>query len=207
MNKGFLAIVVAFLVLSCGEGNIRVEVDPQIQYEKDSLKILEFLEEKGYSEDQIGSTITGVRYVILDSGSMEKIDESDLVEFDYTGITLGDTIFDTSIKEVGDSLKAYYEENPYVVDGDTLSVFTGTTYNPLFITYSASGWTIPTGQGGYITGFAQGISATFKHISVGGKALILIPSRLAYGTAGSGVFIGPNTVITFVLEPVEVTKQ
>ena len=207
MNKGFLAIVVAFLVLSCGEGNIRVDVDPQIQYEKDSLKILEYLGEKGYSENEIGSTTTGVRYVILDSGSAEKIDESDLVDFDYTGITLGDTIFDTSIEEVGDSLKAYYEENPYIIDGDTISVFTRTTYDPLFITYSASGWTIPTGQGGFIPGFAQGISATFKHMSEGGKALILIPSRIAYGTQGSGVFIGPNTVITFIMEPVKVTKQ
>lgn len=207
MNKGFLAIVVAFLLLSCGEGNIRVEVDPQIQYEKDSLRILEYLEEKGYNEDEIGSTTTGVRYVILDSGSLEKIDESDLVEFDYTGITLGDTIFDTSIKEVGDSLKAYYEENPYILDGDTISVFSGTNYNPLFITYSASGWTIPTGQGGYIPGFAQSISATFKHMSVGGKALVLIPSRLAYATTGSGIFIGPNQPIVFELSPVTVTKQ
>lgn len=207
MNKGLFAIAIAFLVFSCGDGNIRVDVDPQIQFEKDSIKIMEFLQEKGYGDDEIGNTPNGIRYVILDSGSLETIDESDQVDFDYIGITLGDTIFDTSIKAIGDSLKNHYEENPYVLNGDTISVFTKISYNPLFITYSASGWTIPTGQGGFIPGFAEGITATFKYLSIGGRTLILIPSGRAYGTIGSGAFIEPNSVITFVLEPVKVVKQ
>ena len=207
MRKGFLAIVVGFILLACGDGNVVITTDPAIQFEKDSIAIAEYLSMNGYSESEIGNTTNGIRYVILDSGSLESIDESDQVYFNYIGKTLGDTIFDTSIEEIGDSLKTHYEENPYVLDNDTLSLFTNLNYEPLFITYSSSGWTIPTGQGGYITGFAEGMAATFKHLKVGGNVLILIPSGQAYGPQGSGIFIEPNTPIAFELMPVEVTKQ
>ncbi|WP_424962361.1 FKBP-type peptidyl-prolyl cis-trans isomerase [Ekhidna sp.] len=207
MRKGFLAIVVGFILLACGDGNVVVQIDPDIQFEKDSIAIAEYLSMSGYSESEIGNTNNGIRYVILDSGSMESIDESDQVYFDYIGKTLGDTIFDTSIEQIGDSLKNYYDENPFVIDNDTVDVFTRTTYDPLFITYSSSGWSIPTGQGGYIPGFAEGMAATFKYLKVGGAVLIMIPSGQAYGTTGSGVFISPNTPIAFELMPVEVIKQ
>ncbi|WP_420576308.1 FKBP-type peptidyl-prolyl cis-trans isomerase [Ekhidna sp.] len=207
MRKGLLSVLVGFILLACGDGNVVIPEDPQIQFEKDSIEMIEYLLMNDYSEDEIGNTTNGIRYVILDSGSMTSIDESDFVEFNYIGKTLGDTIFDTSIQEIGDSLKAHYEENPFVLDNDTIEVFQFTSYDPLFITYSSSGWTIPTGQGGYIPGFAEGMAATFKYLKVGGRVLILIPSGRAYGRNGSGVFIGPNTPIAFELRPIKVTKQ
>jgi FKBP-type peptidyl-prolyl cis-trans isomerase len=214
MKKGLFGILIGFIVLACGDGNVVVQVDPAIQQAKDSIAIAEYLSMKGYLESEIGNTTNGVRYVILEEGSTnpsERIDESDQVDFDYIGKTLGDTIFDTSIKSLGDSLKSYYEENPYVTDsGDTAIVFTRTEYDPLFITYSASGWTIPVASqnsSGFVSGFAEGIAATFKHLGIGGKVLIVIPSGRAYGAGGSGVFIKPNTPIAFELYPVKITKQ
>lgn len=207
MKKGLLVGITALFLLACGDGNVRIQVDPTVQVEKDSITIIEYLRMSGFADEQIGNTQNGIRYVILDSGDMEVIDESDFVEFNYIGKTLGDTIFDTTIREIGDSLKNHYEENPYVLNDDTLSLFTHNQYDPFFITYSASGWSIPTGQGGFIPGFAEGIAATFQHLKVGGKALIVIPSGRAYGQGGSGVFIKPNSPIAFELLPIKVTKQ
>ncbi|MEQ8905391.1 FKBP-type peptidyl-prolyl cis-trans isomerase [Ekhidna sp.] len=211
MKKGLLGILVGFILLACGDGNVVVQVDPDIQRTKDSIAIAEYLYMKGFLDEEIGNTTNGVRYVILDSGSSvqaERIDESDHVDFNYIGKTLGDTIFDTSIQELGDSLKQHYEENPYITDtGDTVAVFTRLEYEPWFITYSASGWSIPTGQGGFIHGFAEGIAATFKYMGLEGKVLIVIPSGLAYGSSRAGVFIDPNTPIAFELYPIKLTKQ
>ncbi|MEO9872834.1 FKBP-type peptidyl-prolyl cis-trans isomerase [Ekhidna sp.] len=210
MKEIVLGVVLALVIASCGEGDVAIITDPSIQAEKDSVAIAEYLEINGFLENQIGTATNGVRYVILDSGSVnaaDRIDESDQVNFNYIGKTLGDTIFDTSIEVIGDSLQAYYEENPFVIDNDTISVFTGLNYEPLFITYSSSAWTIPTGDGGFVAGFANGIAGTFKHLGIGGKAIILIPSGQAYGERGIGVFIGSNAPILFELQPVSVTKQ
>lgn len=210
MKNGLLSILAGFLLLACGDGNVVIAPDPQVQFEKDSITIMEYLLMKGYDEDQIGNSSSGVRYVILDSGSTTAIDESDFVEFNYIGQTLGDTIFDTSIAEIGDSLRVYYEENPYVVGNDTITtLFTRDIedYEPLFTVYSASGWSITDTLPGLIPGFINGVAATFKHLKVGGRALILIPSSLAYGGNGIGVFIAPNVPIAFELRPVKVTKQ
>ena len=117
-------------------------------------------------------------------------------------MTLGDTIFDTSIKEVNDSLKAYYEENPFLIGDDTVTLFSRTEFEPFFIVYSSSGWTTPAGL---ISGWGEGIAASFKHVGEDGRVLIAIPSRSAYAGTGVGVFIGPNTPIAFelIIEKVE----
>ncbi|MEQ6167252.1 FKBP-type peptidyl-prolyl cis-trans isomerase [Ekhidna sp. MALMAid0563] len=208
MRKGFLAIVVGFILLACGDGNVVVQVDPDIQFEKDSIAIAEFMEDKGYDNYQF--TSSGVSYIILDNGSGDPIDESDFVTFDYTGMLLSDTIFDTSVKSVGDSIRTHFlEDSVGLVDKDLHEIFLATfseerSYNPLKITYSSSGWTI---EGQFINGFTDGVSATFHKMNVGGRAIIAIPSGLAYGTSGSGALIPPNTPIAFELMPVEVIKQ
>lgn len=208
MKKGFLAIVISFLLLACGDGNVVVQVDPDIQLEKDSIAIAEFMIEKGYEDYQ--TTPAGVRYIILETGSGEPIDESDFVTFDYTGMLLSDTIFDTSVKSVGDSIRAHFlEDSVGLADKSLHEIFLSSfweerSYSPYEITYSSSGWTI---EGQFINGFTDGVSVTFNKMNVGGRAIIAIPSGLAYGTNGSGALIPPNTPIAFELMPVEVIKQ
>lgn len=204
MRKELLAIFVLFLLIACGDGNVVVAVDPVVQFEVDSIKIREYLTMQGFSDDEIGVTENGINYVILDPGTGEKIDESDFVEYNYIGKTLGDTIFDTSIKEVNDSLSLFYKENPIIIGGETVNVFTRTEFEPFFITYSSSGWSTPTGL---ISGWGEGIASTFNKLGTNGRALIAIPSASAYGTSGIGVFIDSNTPIAFELSIVKITKQ
>ncbi|UOQ54691.1 FKBP-type peptidyl-prolyl cis-trans isomerase [Hymenobacter cellulosivorans] len=51
-----------------------------------------------------------------------------------------------------------------------------------------------------ITGWDEGIALMTK----GSKAILLIPSRLAYGARGAGSSIPPNTVLRFDVELVDV---
>lgn len=208
MKKGFLAIVLGFILLACGDGNVVVQVDPDIQLEKDSIAIAEYMIEKGYENYQ--TTSSGVRYFIIETGDSTSIDESDFVTFDYTGMLLSDTIFDTSVESIGDSIRSHFlADSVGLADKSIHEIFLATfsedeSYNPIEITYAASGWTI---QGQFINGFTDGISATFNKMKIGGKAVIAIPSALAYGASGSGALIPPNTPIAFELMPIEVTKQ
>ncbi|MEQ9466129.1 MAG: FKBP-type peptidyl-prolyl cis-trans isomerase [Ekhidna sp.] len=208
MKRVLYLILSVLFMSSCGDGNVLIQEDPSIQKAIDIDLIEDYLADKGYND--FDTTLSGVRYIILDQGSGQAIDESDHVEFHYTGFTLSDTIFDTSIKEVGDSLKAHYTENPIIIDGKGFTVFGNISYTPTKITYSKSGWTLPKATSttpGFIPGYVDGIVATFKHLNVGGSSLILIPSNLAYGQNGEGYFIAPNTPIAFELYPIKVTKQ
>ena len=56
------------------------------------------------------------------------------------------------------------------------------------------------GQGGVIQGWDQGIAVLPK----GSKALLLIPSTLAYGERGAGGDIPPNAPLRFDVELVGV---
>ncbi|MBC6427165.1 MAG: FKBP-type peptidyl-prolyl cis-trans isomerase [Ekhidna sp.] len=205
-----IMLLSAILATSCGDGNVMIREDPSIQAAEDNTAIVNYINDLGYSDvDSVLSS--GVHFVILDAGSSEIIDESDIVTFNYVGKLLNDTIFDTSIKKVADSIRTVVEENT-AANGDTLDIELAIlsafdedrAYKPFEIVYSASGWTI---DGKFIDGFTDGISATFRLLRVGGSALIVIPSAEAYGTQGSGLLIKPNTVIAFELFPTAVEKQ
>ena len=208
-NLLFVAIAYALLMLgSCGS-DILAPIDPTVQAEEDSVIIVDYIAELGLTgRDSILSS--GVHYVILDSGSGEFIDESDIVKFNYIGMTLSDTIFDTSIQEVADSIRVLVQEDTVGIEPSTiqqsllLAFDEDRGFNPLEITYSASGWPF---SGRFINGFESGLAASFRLVREGAKVLVVIPSGQAYGAFGSGVLIPPNTVIAFELFPVEVIKQ
>jgi len=52
---------------------------------------------------------------------------------------------------------------------------------------------------GLLSGFVQGFQIGLQHINKGGRILLIIPSGLAYGTAGNGAIPG-NAVIVFKVD-------
>jgi len=194
----FFAIGLVFLI-SCGEGEVIVTVDPAIQRAADIAIIEEYLTSKGYDPSTVDTTESGVRYVILDEGQTGfdslSIDESDIVDFDYIGRLTNDKLFDTTIESITQEDTAIFED--------------GRVYIPVLINYSSTGWTI---SGRFITGFTDGVSSTFNKVHVGGRILIIFPSDLGYRgvpqfSNGGIETIPANSVITFELRPVRVTKQ
>jgi FKBP-type peptidyl-prolyl cis-trans isomerase len=55
---------------------------------------------------------------------------------------------------------------------------------------------------GVIPGWTEGLQL----MKIGGKYRIWIPSKLAYGTRGAGQTIGPNTLLIFDVEPLEIAN-
>jgi hypothetical protein len=194
----FLFLATAILMFSCNEGTIVEQVDPSIQRAIDIEIINDYLTEKGYDPATVDTTESGVRYIIIDEGQTSfdslSIDESDIVDFDYIGRLTNGALFDTSIEAVAQEDTAIFSEFR--------------NYVPLLMNYSSTGWTI---RDRFVSGFAEGISITFNKVHVGAHILIAFPSDLGYGATaqfGNGVETIPaNSVLTFELFPVRVTKQ
>lgn len=204
----FFGLALLGILMACGDGNVLVTPDPAVQLETDSVIIAEYFEEKNITDYETSDG--GVRYVILEEGDGEAIDESDIVSFLYNGMLLNDSIFDTNNQMVGDSIRNHFlEDSVGMTDKSIYDIYLATftedrEYEPFIITYTASGWAI---SERFIIGFTEGVSETFNQMNIGGKSLIVIPSALGYGGNGSGFLIPPNTVIAFELTPTSVTKQ
>ncbi|MEM6642225.1 MAG: FKBP-type peptidyl-prolyl cis-trans isomerase [Bacteroidota bacterium] len=211
--KNFLLVgglLSAIIWSSCGT-NVLERPDPDVQAATDSAIIINYLSDIGLL-GQDSMLENGVHFVILDEGDSLQIEDSDIVTFDFTGKLLNDTIFDTSIQPVGDSiLREVQADTAGITEISNtqlalLNSFPETrTYSSIEFTYTPSGWTL--GANTYIAGFSSGITAALNGLQVGGSALIVIPSRLAYGVQGTGILIPPNTVVAFEIYPVEVKKQ
>ncbi len=211
--KDFLLVIAIFSACmwsSCG-ADILVPVDPAIQAAEDSVIIVNYIDGLGYS-DRDSVLESGVHYVILDSGDVDPINESDIVNFDYIGKLLSDTLFDTSIEEIADSVRTAVEQDTLGTGEATLTqtalliAFSDAkTYRPIEYTYSASGWTL--GNSGFLGGFTDGVSAALNGLKVGGSALIVLPSAQAYGGRNDIFLIPANTVIAFELKVASVRSQ
>ena len=71
MKNILLALIFGSIifVMSCGDGNVVITPDASIQETEDSATIVNYLADLGYEGDEVGSGLSGVRYVVLDSGS------------------------------------------------------------------------------------------------------------------------------------------
>ncbi len=123
---------------------------------------------------------TGLEYKIVSKGAGKKPATGTTVFVHYAGYLENGELFDTSYEGVA---KAYgkYDAQRAQANG----------YAPISVEYAVAGKTIP--------GFSEGIGK----MSIGDKAILLIPAHLAYGERGAGGVIPPNANIIFEVELLE----
>ncbi|WP_348824214.1 peptidylprolyl isomerase [Flavobacterium aestuarii] len=122
-------------------------------------------------------TSTGLQYVITHKNNGKKPAIGSTVYIHYAGFLEDGTLFDTSLEDVS---KTFGKFDPARAAANQ--------YIP--IPFQAGR------KDGLIPGFIEGI----EKMAIGDKAVLFIPSHLAYGEAGAGDVIPPNTSIIFEIE-------
>jgi len=123
---------------------------------------------------------TGLTYKIIANGSGKKPANGATVYINYAGFLENGMLFDSSVKSVEESYSKFNEQKQ-LQNG----------YKPFpFVVGSKTG---------LIPGFIEGL----EKMKIGDKAVLFIPSNLAYGEQGAGTIIPPNTNIIFEIEMLE----
>ena len=126
------------------------------------------------------TTPSGLAYSVITKGTGVKPVDGSTFYFKYSGYFEDGTLFDSAYEEVA---KAYgkFDANRATQNGYSRFPFQAGK------------------KEGMIPGFIEGLS----NMSYGEKAIIFIPSNLAYGERGAGGVIPPNTNLIFELEMFE----
>lgn len=122
-------------------------------------------------------TSTGLQYIITKKGNGKKPAIGSTIYIHYAGFLQDGTLFDSSIEDVS---KTFGKFDPARAAANQ--------YTPILFQAGK--------RDGLIPGFIEGISK----MAIGDKAMLFIPSHLAYGEAGAGDVIPPNTNIIFEIE-------
>ena len=123
---------------------------------------------------------TGLEYVITEKGTGKKPATGAQLYIHYAGFLEDGTLFDSSLEEVN---KTFGKLDPARAEAKG--------YQP--IPFQAGR------KDGMIPGFIEGI----EKLSFGDKAVLFIPSHLAYGQTGAGGVIPPNANIIFEVQLLE----
>ena len=126
------------------------------------------------------TTASGLAYKIIRKGSGVKPADDSTFYFHYAGYFEDGTLFDSSYEDV---CKAYgkYDANRAAQNGYQAFPF----------------------EAGKKEGMIPGFMEALALMSYGDKAVVFIPSKLAYGERGAGGVIPPNTNLVFELEMFE----
>ena len=122
-------------------------------------------------------TSTGLQYVITKKSGGKKPASGSAIYIHYAGFLENGTLFDSSLEDVS---RTFGKFDP--------SRAAANQYTP--IPFQAGQ------KDGLIPGFIEGI----EKMAIGDKAVLFIPSHLAYGEAGAGDVIPPNANIIFEIE-------
>lgn len=125
-------------------------------------------------------TSSGLEYLITEKGTGKKPAAGAQLYIHYSGFLEDGTLFDSSVEEVA---KAFGKYDAARAEAHG--------YQP--IPFQAGR------KDGMIPGFIEGI----EQLSFGDKAILFIPSHLAYGAAGAGGVIPPNANIIFEIQLLE----
>ena len=142
----------------------------------------DFLKLKDQNEAKAEVLASGLKIYFIKKGEGEKPNIGNKVNVNYAGyFTTGD-LFDSNIKDLNILFNKY--DNRRDVGGG---------YNPVAMDYSPDARLIP--------GFKEGL----KQMKVGDKAMLFIPSHLAYGSQGYGP-IPPDTDLIYELEIINIVQ-
>ncbi len=124
---------------------------------------------------------SGLEITFTKEANGEKPKPTDVVNLYYAGFFADGRIFDTNIEETAKEFDVYNEQRAADPRG----------YAPIPMPYSPDARMIP--------GFREGV----QQMKVGDKAILFIPSHLAYGERGNRG-IPPNTDLIFEIEMVSI---
>lgn len=195
MKKLFLIVLVGTICLfniSCGEGNVVEVIDPDVQFEADLETIRDYIDLKGYTN--IDTTSSGAFYTILEEGTGEEIKLNDIISFNFIlSSAEDDLIYQTSILQLAQDEEIFGS---------------GRVYEPEICTYTNGPWFVnpltrvfntPFAE----TGYKEGVIASLGKLKIGGRAMILIPSRLAFSSTPITAWGYPaNTPAAIEIRPV-----
>lgn len=141
---------------------------------------------KKFNEQKANATKldSGLEINFINQGDGEQPKSDDIVKVNYAGFFTDGRIFDTNIAETAKELGVFNEQRAADPRG----------YAPIPVPYSPDAQMIP--------GFKEGV----QKMKVGDKAVIFIPSHLAYGEKGARI-IPPNTDLIFELEIVSIQDK
>jgi cyclophilin family peptidyl-prolyl cis-trans isomerase len=123
---------------------------------------------------------TGLKYKITQKGSGKKPENGASMYIHYAGFLEDGTLFDSSIESVSKTFGKFDQ---------------GRADAKQYIPFQFQAGK----KDGMIPGFVEGL----EKMSFGDKAVLFIPSNLAYGEAGAGGVIPPNANIIFEVELLE----
>lgn len=121
---------------------------------------------------------SGLRYVITQTGEGENAQVGQNIKANYAGHVLDGEFFDSNIEAVAKDNGVYTEGRPYGPFETLLQ------------------------EQSVIKGWVEG----FQYLNKGSKATFYIPSSLAYGPRARSKQIGPNSVLVFDVELLEVQQ-
>ena len=213
-------------VISCNSDPLVNAFDAAAQQRIDIDIIEQYLSDNGYTD--YDTLDTDVRVVILEEGDGETIEYNENIRFEFIAAFTSDTIFDTSVAQAAynqdianiiDSVHVRDENGQLEIDRYGFQVLDEVnyeigysaiyspleTYRPLITTHSLEGWFIDNNfdfKKDFGLGFTQGAHHVLENTNIGGRGLILLPSFLAYGRAGTFRVDG-NTVVLFEIRTIE----
>ncbi|WP_396145943.1 peptidylprolyl isomerase [Flavobacterium sp.] len=159
----------------------------KLQAELEAQKKKEYIEKFGpvmaaksnvlkKTKETATQTESGLKYIITQKGNGVKPANGTTVYINYAGFLEDGTLFDSCVESVTKEF-GKFDENRAKANG----------YAPM---------TASAGNYQFISGFIEGLNL----MSVGDKATLFIPSKLAYGEKGAGGVIPPNANIIFEIE-------
>ncbi len=164
----------AFRAAEIEKQQAKAREEAKAKEQEEEEAIQSYLKDNGIEAQK---TEDGLYYVITKQGNGPKPSLGQKVFVNYTGKLLDGTMFDSSIEEDARAGNVYSEGRDY-----------------------SQPFSFKIDLGEVIKGWDKGIAL----LSKGGKATLIIPSRLGYGARGAGPKIPPYSVLVFDVELIDI---